>query len=297
MPSHIFTRLGLWQDSIDSNLASAASAREHAATASTGVTGQDELHALDYLEYAYLQTGRDGEAKHVLDQAEAVAKLDQTVFQAAYALSAIPARYTLERRHWRDAAGLNLRPDWFPWRQFPFAEAITRVARALGAARSGDPAAARSEVEQLSALHKTMSATQQDYDWATQIEVQRLAASAWLAHAEKRDTDALRDMRAAADTEDRTEKSPVTPGSVLPARELLGDLLAELNRPAQALLEYEASLKIAPRRFNSIYGAARAAELSGDRTKATARYRELLELCSPGGSARPELQTARAFLK
>jgi hypothetical protein len=297
MPSHIFTRLGMWQDSINSNLASAAAARKNAATASPGATSQDELHAMDYLVYAYLQTGQDGAAKRIVDQAAAVSRVDQDVFQAAYALAAIPARYSLERRRWSAAAALEVRPAGFPWSQFRYAEALTFFARALGSARSGNPFAARAGIEKLAAIRKALPQIEGSYDWAAQVEVQRQAALAWLAHAEGRDAEALRWMRSAADLEDKTEKHPVTPGAVLPARELLGELLLELDQPALALPEFEAVLLTSPRRFNATYGAARAAELAGDRNRARQRYSELLQLCPQDDSVRLELQNAKAFLQ
>ena len=297
MPSHIFTRLGMWQDSIDSNLASAAAAKKHAAEASPGATSQDELHAMDYLVYAYLQRGQDGEAKRVVEQAAAVSKVDQEVFQAAYALAAIPARYALERRRWSAAAALEVQPAGFPWPRFRYAEAITYFARALGSARSGNPSAARAEIEKLTTIRNALPAIEGSYDWGTQVEVQRQAGLAWLAHAEGRNEEALRWMRSAADLEDRTEKHPVTPGAVLPARELLGELLMELNQPALALREFETVLLTLPRRFNATFGAARAAELSGDRNRAKERYTELLQLCAHGDAVRLETQNARAFLE
>lgn len=154
MPSHIFTALGLWQDSIDSNVASAAAAKSYIARTLPGAASQDQLHAMDYLAYAYLQTCRDTEARHVVEEAAAVSKIDQDVFQAAYALAAIPARYALERKRWLAAASLEVRPSEFPWTRFPYAEAITHFARALGAARSGNPLAARAEIEKLSAIQR-----------------------------------------------------------------------------------------------------------------------------------------------
>lgn len=296
MPSHIFTRLGMWRESIDSNLTSAATAKAHVEKTMPGAAAQDQLHAMDYLEYAYLQTCRDTEARRIADDAAAVTKLDQQVFQAAYAFAAIPARYALERRRWSAAAQLPTGQSWFPWPQFRFAEAITHFARAIGAARGGNPAMARTSIETLAAIQKALAAAPRDYDWATQVEVQRLAAAAWLAHAEGHSTQALRSLRAAADLEDRSEKHPVTPGAVLPARELLAELHMELNQPALALPEFEKVLQAAPRRFNATYGAARAAELSGDRTLARRRYTELLELCGPAASPRLELQHATTFL-
>ena len=297
MPSHIFVRLGLWQDSIDSNLASAAAAKGHIAETLPGAASQDQLHAMDYLVYAYLQTCRDDEARLVTEEAAAVSKVDQQVFQVAYALAAIPARYTLERRRWSAAASLQLRPAEFPWSRFSYAEAITYFARALGAARSGNPSLARTEIEKLSVIQKSLAQLKQDYDWSSQVEVQRLAALAWATHAEGNNEGAVRWMRAAADLEDKTDKHPVTPGPILPARELLGELFLELNQPALAFPEFEAALRSSPRRFNATYGAARSAELSGDRKSAIDRYSELLQLCGEGAAPRLELQNARAFLQ
>jgi hypothetical protein len=297
MPSHIFTRLGLWQDSIESNLASAAAAKNHVAKTLPGAASQDQLHAMDYLGYAYLQTCQDGEAKRIVDEETAVAKVDQQVFQVAYAFAAIPARYALERRRWSAAAGLQVQPAWFPWLRFRYAEAITYFARAIGSARSGNPAGARKEIEKLTAIQKALSQNKEEYDWSAQVEVQRLAASAWAAHAEGNQDAALRSMRAAADLEDKTDKHPVTPGPVLPARELLGELLMELDQPALALPEFESVLRASPKRFNALYGVARAAELSGGRKKADERYSGLLQQCGQAGAQRLELQNARAFLQ
>jgi hypothetical protein len=297
MPSHIFTRLGLWQDSIDSNLASAAAAKSHIAKTLPGAASQDELHAKDYLVYAYLQTCQDGEAKRVVEETAAVSKVDQEVFQAAYAFAAIPARYALERRRWSAAAAIQVRPAGFPWAQFRYAEAITYLARALGAARSGQPSAARGDIEKLSAIQKALAQVKQDYDWSAQVEVQRLAALAWTAHAEGDNDRALLWMRSAADLEDRTEKQPVSPGPVLPARELLGELFMELNQPALAFPEFETVLRTSPKRFNSTYGAARSAGLSGDRKMANERYADLLKLCGQADTQRLEVQNARAYLQ
>ena len=296
MPSHIFTRLGLWQESIQSNLDSAAIAKQRVAKTNPGWASQDQLHALDYLIYAYLQGAQDQKAKGVLDEASALSQIDQEVFQAAYAWSAIPARYELERHRWAEAATLTLHPANFPWNRFPFAEANSYFARAVGAARSGNSAAARPEIEKLAAIQKSLSEIKIGYDWATQVEIQRKAAAAWLAHADGRNDEALQLMRAAADLEDTTEKHPVTPGAILPAREMLGDLMDELSQSAQALKEYETVLQDSPNRFNSLYGAARSAELSGDRKKARAYYEKLAALCDRSDGSRPELQKARIYL-
>lgn len=288
MPSHIFIRLGLWPESIESNLASAAAGKKHASL-------KDEIHAMDYLAYAYLQTAQDGRAKELNDAVYSLSKVRDHIFQAAYALAAIPARYTLERRQWAEAAALEVPVEAFPWNNFSYAEAIVVFARSIGASRSGNTAAAAKDVDRLTTIQKSLAEAKQDY-WATQVEVQRLGAAAWLAHAEGKGEEALKLMRAAADLEDTTEKHPVTPGAVLPARELLGELLIELNEPRQALTELEASLANLPNRFNGLYSAARAAEMSGDRTKAASFYAKLTTLGERGDGARPELQAAKKFL-
>lgn len=288
MPSHIFIRLGLWPESIESNIASAAAGRKHA-------SAKDEVHAIDYLAYAYLQTAQDGKAKELNDAVYAMRKIDAQIFQVAYALAAIPARYTLERRQWAEAAALKVPVESFPWNKFAYAEANIYFARSLGASRSGDTAAASTAIERLTAMQKSLTEAKEDY-WATQVEIQRLGASAWLAHAEGKRDEALKLMRAAADLEDTTEKHPVTPGAILPARELLGELLMELREPQQALREFEASLRLLPNRFNGLYGAAKAAESAGDRNKAKNFYAKLTALGERGDGNRPELQAAKVFL-
>jgi len=295
MPSHIFTRLGLWQESINSNLASAATAKNHVARTHPGAASFDQLHALDYLVYAYLQRGEDEKARQILVQANDVEKVDAEVISAAYAFTAIPARYALERRRWSEAAKLELRPATFPWDRFRYAEAIIYFARAVGAARSGDRNAARIDVEKLSAL-QTALANAKDTYWANQVEIQRRAAAAWLAFAEGKSDEALTLIRSAAELEAASEKHPVTPGPIIPARELLGDLLLELKQPELALREFETSLRDSPRRFNGLYGAALASQLSGYRKKASAYYRKIVALIAHADSARPEFRKAKEFL-
>ena len=281
MPSHIFTRLGMWPDSIASNVASAAAADAWVARDKPGATAFDALHAMDYLAYAYLQTGRDAEARAVVERAARVTSFDSPEFSAGYALAAIPARWALERRAFGEAAAVVARPASFPWDKYPYAEAIVHFARAVGGARGGDLATARAAIAKLASIQAAL-AGRKGFDWATQVEIQRRAAAGWLARAEKKDGEAVTLMRSAADLEDATDKHPVTPGSVLPAREQLADLLAELGRPAEALVEYEASLRTAPARFNSLDGAARAA-LAAAQPETAKRYRERLEsIC--GGS-------------
>jgi len=284
MPSHIFTRLGMWPESIQSNLASAAAAQEEMARTHPGATAFDALHATDYLEYAYLQTGQDAKARELADQVGRVTSFDLPAFSAGYALAAVPARYALERRAWKEAAQLTVRPESYPWAKYPYAEAITWFAQSMGAARSGDLARARAALERLTAIQHGL-AGQKGFDWAAQVEVQRLAAAGWIARAEQKNAGALKLLRAAADLEDSTDKHPVTPGSVLPAREQLADLLAELGQPAAALAEYEASLRSAPARFNSYAGAARAAASAGEKQKAKDYQDRLVALC---GGAVPD---------
>jgi hypothetical protein len=296
MPSHIFTRLGLWQESIDSNLASAEAARRWVARSHPGATSFDDLHAMDYLEYAYLQTGRDGPARDLVTQVHSVTSFDVPQFAAGYALAAIPARYALERRAWKEAAALAVGPASFPWEKYPYAEAIVHFARSVGAARAGDLESSRAALARLAAIQAAI-AGQKGFDWATQVEIQRRAAAGWLARAEARDEEALALLRSAADLEDTTDKHPVTPGSVLPAREQLADLLAELGRPGAALSEYEASLQTAPARLRAFFGAAEAAEQAQNRTKAKAYYAKVVELCAGGGSDRAEFAQARARLQ
>jgi len=295
MPSHIFIRLGLWQESIESNLASAAAAKSHETKTHPGSEAKDELHAMDYLAYAYLQTAEDGKAKDINDLVYRLNKVDAHVFQVAYALAAIPARYTLERRQWSQAASLKTYPGDFPWQKFSYAEAIVHYARAIGAARSGDTASASKDVEKLVTIQNALVQANDKY-WATQVEIQRMGAAAWLAHAEGKKDEALKLMRAAADLEDTTEKHPVTPGPVMPARELLGEMLMELRESQQALKEFEASLLVSPNRFNGLYGAAKASELSGDREKAATFYAKLTALAEKSDGKRPELQAAKGFL-
>jgi hypothetical protein len=297
MPSHIFTRLGLWQESIKSNLAAEASAKRHASEARMTGAWDEQLHAMDYLMYAYLQGCQDLNARGVLDELNGITRTQPVNFKVAYAFAAVPARYALERRDWPAAAHLELRPADFPWGEFPYGAAITHFARAIGAARSGDTATARESIDKLTAVKKTLAGSKENYDWSTQVEIQRLAAAAWLSRAEGNNAEAVRLMRSAADLEDSTEKNPVTPGPVLPARELLGDLLLEVGQPADALKAFETSLSNSPNRFNGLYGAARAAELSGNPQAAAKYYRQLVRQCGPADLARPELQKAKAYLE
>jgi hypothetical protein len=295
MPSHIFTRLGMWQDSIDSNLASAQSAKDRAARMHPGAGAFDQLHAMDYLVYAYLQQARDRSARRVLDEMAAMTKVDEEQFAAAYAFAAAPQRYALERRDWSAAARLETAPRWFNWKRHPQFEAVAHYGRGIGAARAGDSAAARAEIAALTALQK-QAPPARDYDWSSAVAAQIEVVEALAAFAEGRKSEALDALRRAADHEDKIGKHAVTPGPLLPARELLGDLLMETGRTGEALLAYEASLKIAPHRFHSVAGAARAAELTGDAVKARAHSLDLVRLAGQAETTRPELARARAYL-
>jgi hypothetical protein len=256
MPSHIFTRLGLWDESIISNLASRKKAHDYAIAHDPELSSFDELHAVDYLVYAYLQEGRDADARKYVDLAASVKKIDSPNFAAAYAISAVPARYALERRQWKDAAALTV-PKTISFEKFPYAEANVHFARAIGAARSGGLATARDAIARLEALHQALVDQKSAY-WADQVEIQRLASASWLAHAEKKDDDGLRLAREAADLESRTEKHPVTPGAIVPARELLAEMLLEAGRPADALAEVDRDLATAPNRRNALWLKGRA---------------------------------------
>jgi hypothetical protein len=287
MPSHVFTRVGSWQESIDSNRASAAVADQPA-----------RLHAQDYMVYGYLQQAQDVEAKRVVEEIRAIAEINMkhpVVFAAGYALTAIPARYAIERGRWAEAAALTLPVAEFDWSKFPQAEAVTPFARGLGAARSGNVAGARQDIERLRTLHTALVTAKNTY-WAGQADIQRRIVEAWVARAEGKTDEALQMMRAAADAEDASEKHIVSPGPIVPARELLGEMLLEANRPAEALKEFEASQKKEPNRFRGFYGAARAAEMAGDRDKAAHNYRELVALAQKADAERPEIQQAKAFL-
>ena len=275
MPSHTFTRVGAWQESIDANLASAAAARKDGAAA-------EELHAFDYQTYAYLQTAQDTAARRTRD---AVGSL-RSKLQAGgpgnaapppagyYALAAIPARYALERDAWGEAAALEVHPS-----PFAYADAVSHFARALGAARTGKAAAARADADRLTVLAATLRKANDAY-WTEQVEIQQRAAAAWVALAEGKSDEALTLMREAATREDATEKAAVSPGPIKPARELLGEMLMQLKRPADALVEFEATMKKEPNRFRATYDAARAALASNQRQKMYVYYAGLLEIAT-----------------
>jgi len=283
MPSHIFTRVGEWTDSVATNRRSADAAKR-------SNDPDDALHALDYMTYAYLQLAHDGDARKTWDEARTLTTgINPARATAYYALAAMPARLVAERGAWREAADLTPSTS-----NFPFTEALTYFARALGSARRGDPAAAQKDVETIAALRDRLKEAKNEY-WANEVEVMRLASVAWIALAQKRAEEALGLMRQAADIEDKSEKNIVTPGRLLPAREMLGDMLLELKRPAEALKEYEASQQREPSRNRGLYGAGQAAAQSGNRDKARQYFTKLVGLAS-SGDARHETETARRYL-
>ena len=295
MPSHIYTRLGMWEQSIASNLASSQAARDHAARRFDGRATMDDLHAMDYLMFAYLQRADDDAAERVLEELWAIEAVEPgNEFASAYALAAIPARFVLERRDWRAAARLTApRPEVVG--RYPMAAAHIEFARAVGGARSGDLATAATAVQRLVELRDSLPGTHFSW-WTDQVEIQRLAASAWLERAEGRAGAAIRTMRSAARIEDEAGTHPVTPGQILPVREQLGEMLFGCADPAEALVEFELSLEAFPRRLASHVGAARAAIETGRIDVARRHYRAIVEMAGATGAHREAVAIARAAL-
>jgi Tfp pilus assembly protein PilF len=281
MPSHIFTRVGYWKESIAANLASVRAAK---ADKEYG----DQLHGQDYLVYAYLQLGQDKAARAVIDEMARASASDAP--GASFALAASPARYMVERGDWRGAAALEVRPS-----KFLHVMAISHFARALGAARSGAPDAAAADIAKLAELRDKLRAANDVY-WAGQVDIQHQIASAWLLYAQGRYDEALKTMTAAVDAEDKTEKSPVTPGPIAPARELYGAMLLERGMAKEALAAFEATLNKEPHRLGATLGAGKAAEQAGDAAKARVHYAAAAALAENADPGRPELVAARAFV-
>ena len=286
-PAHIFVRMGMWQESIDTNRAGAA---------------VEDLffkpHAMDFLVHSYLQTGQDAAAKRVVDEAATIRILPHIL--DAYAMAAMPARYAIDRRRWGEAASLTLPQSEFAWNLFPHAEATLVFARALGAARSGRIDAARKDLDSLQELRANLikansEGTWQEY-WVSQIQIHHRMVTAWITYTQGGRDEALQILRDAADREDSTEWDPVMPGNVISARELLGELLVEINEPARALQAFEDALKREPSRFWTLFGAAQAAERAGDLAKAKTYYTRLVAQTSHADPERPALKVAKAFL-
>jgi hypothetical protein len=286
MPSHLFTRVGSWEESIHSNLRSAELAKEAEATSQNGEARDQRLHAMDYMEYAYLQRGRVNDAKSVLDEMNSLPPLrgSNLTLTGDYAIAAIPARYTLELGKWDDAARLQAVTGSVPW-----AQAITWMAVGIGTARSNDLTRAAEAEHNLATLRD--AAQPKDVYWSSQIEVQRREVAAWIAQASGRPEDAIAGMHSATELEESMDKDAVTPGAVVPARELLAQMLQLQNHPQDSLKEYETVLKTAPNRFNALWGAASMAESAGDTGTASMYFRKLVDVGV--GTERPELETAR----
>ena len=283
MPSHTFTRLGYWQNSIDTNIKSSAAALEDKSPA-------EALHAMDYMIYGYLQTGQDEAAGQVVEEMKQILETMESPnsrgLGGSYAIAAIDARHALERKDWPRAAALNVRRT-----PVPFVDAITYFARALGAARSNMPDAARNDLDQLKRAAESLGNTS---FWGTKVDIQRQVAEAWILFAEGKTNDALALMRLAADREDLTEKSGISPGPIAPARELLGEMLLAADLPGAALVEFKPAMNEEPGRFGALFGAAQAAERIGDMGLAHSYYQTLLEICERADDeARDALMHAR----
>lgn len=284
MPSHIFTRLGYWSESIASNI-------EAARVGKADKESHDQMHAMDYLVYAYLQLGQDAKANAVIDDMMKVTGFTETFLPGPYALAVSPARYTVERGDWKAAAELQVRPS-------PLAnvQAITYFARAMGAARPGNPEASKADIAKLAELRDRLRDAKDTY-WSEQVDIQRQVATAWVLDAEGKRDDALNAMSAAADAEDKTEKHPVTPGVPKPARELYGDMLLKHGHAGEALAAFEATLKKEPNRLGACAGAAKAAESTGDKAKTRAYYEKIVAIADGADASRTEIADARAYLK
>ena len=293
MPSHTFTRVGEWKESVATNIRSAAEAEK------SGTGLGEGLHARDYMTYAYLQMGMDTQAKGVMENARMVAEKAAAAPAAAdaggantFALAAIPARYAMERSQWAEAT--TLKP--YPAANTPYTEAMTHFARAIGFARSGKPADAAADIARLTELRDKEIAMKDAY-WTEQVDIQRRGAEAWVMFAEGKKAEAIAAMSAVADSEDKTDKSAVTPGPLAPAREMYGFMLLEAGRPKDALVAFEAVAKKEPNRFLALYGAGKAAEATKQRTKAKGFYRQIVAISKDAGTERPELQYARKMAK
>lgn len=295
MPSHIFTRLGLWDECINSNLVSVASAQCYAEAAGIKGHWDEELHGLDYIMYAYLQKGENDSAKKVWDYLKTIKEISPLNFKVAYAFAAIPSRYVLENKMWQEAANLEITPV-VPWKKFPWQEAIFHFTRLIGSVNTNNLNAANDELKTLNRIHDTLTAQKDTYK-ANQVAIQIKTSEAWIRMKEGKNSEALTLMQLAADMEDKTEKHPVTPGEVIPARESLGDMLLQLNMPMKALEAYEVNLKKHPNRFNGIYGAGLAAQKIGNTQKSKFYFQQLLHVAGNTTSNRSELAKAKQFLK
>ena len=296
MPSHIFTRLGLWDECIQSNLVSVSSARCYASKAKIKGHWDEELHGIDYLVYAYLQKGDDEQARQQAYYLQSIHEVDGINFKTAYAFAAIPARYALERKMWKEAAALSLHPTDFPWEKFPWQESIVHFARVIGAVHLNNVKEAKTELENLKSLYDKLVKQIDKKQESAQVAIQIKTSEGWIEYKLRNNEKALAMMQEAADMEDGTEKHPVTPGEVIPARELYAEMLLEMNKPDLALENFELDLKTHSNRFSGLYGAAMAAEMAGNKDKAIVYFKKLIEIADPENCRRPELNHAKLFL-
>ena len=290
MPSHIYSMVGMWEESVMSNWRSVAVANDYAAKAKLDGTLGGVPHAYDFMAYAYLQLGQDLKARVLIPDTMAMKKIIGVPLAGATGRAAVPARYMLERQDWQGAAQLQPLGTGYP-----MAEAITYFARAMGGARSGDAAAAQADIEKLKEQRGALEKAGQGY-WAGQVEIQILCAQAWAAQGQGNKSDALKFMRAAADLEDASEKHVAMENRLYPMRELLADMLLAQGEAAAALKEYEISLKNAPMRLRGFYGAAKAAEAAGDAKTAREYFEKLARLTRYADGDRPELREAKQRL-
>ena len=295
MPSHIFTRLGLWDECINSNLKSIEAAQCYAQQADIPGHWDEELHGLDYLVYAYLQKGEDTLAAKQVAYVQTINKVYPVNFKVAYAFAAIPCRYVLENKQWKEAASLEMHHTGFHWNDFPWQEAIIHFTRLLGAVHIGNIDEAKLELIKLNQLHDTLQKQKDTYK-SMEVAIQIKAGEAWIHFASGNRKEAVSAMKLAADMEDSTGKHPVTPGEVLPARELLGDMFLQMNENENALQAYEAVLAKCPNRFNSLYGAAKAAEKKGDEQKAVYYYKQMSTITYATNTDRQELSDVKKYI-
>jgi hypothetical protein len=296
MPSHIFTRLGLWKESVNANLNSISAARCYAENSKMTGNWGEELHGIDYLVYAYLQQAQDAKAKEQLDYLKTLkadASLDN---KGAYTFAAVPARYAMERNDWQAASKLELYPKDFPWENYPWEASMIYFGRILGAAHVHNTEATKADLKVLEDNYKTLVAKNKSYE-ANQVQIQIKASEGWIKFAEGDKKEAVKLLAEAANMEDATEKHPVTPGEIIPARELLAALYMEMGEFSEALVAYESDIERHAGRFNALYGAGLAAQKTGDREKAAKYFEQLIKIASLSDNQRPELATAKAFLQ
>jgi len=297
MPSHIFTRLGLWEESIDTNINSASSATCYAESIAPGAHWDEEVHAMGYLVYSYLQTGDNVNAVEQYEYLKSFKEIFPANFKIAYTAAAIPARIALENKNWEEASALEL-PNipGLTWEQFPWQKAILHFARAIGSIHTNNFESAENELNLLRSFQKKLTTIGDQYK-ANQVDIQIKMTEAWLELGKGNEKEALALMTMATSMESKTSKHPVTPGEVLPADELLGDMLLTINKPTEALEAYELNLKGHPNRFNGVYGAAVAAKQSGNKEKANQYFKQLIELTKNSNSTRPEIEEAKKYMQ